>query len=129
MNYATERLLAAANASLAAWEDEEESVREEHAEQIAELEAAIHYFVAHGSKEPEQAPGELIEEARSLWIDRARRTGDENDLEIDDNAKMSDGDGGTWVQAWVWVPIGELELTETIGDPLRELEPSEADRD
>lgn len=50
MNYATERLLAAANASLAAWEDEEQSVREEHRELIEELESAIHYFNAHGDK-------------------------------------------------------------------------------
>jgi hypothetical protein len=55
MNYATRRLLAAAEASLLAWENEEESVREEHAEVIEELESAIHYFNAHGAtQEPEQ---------------------------------------------------------------------------
>lgn len=48
MNYATKRLLDAANDSLTAWEGEEYSVREEHAEMIEELESAIHYFNAHG---------------------------------------------------------------------------------
>lgn len=48
MNYATQRLRAAAEASLAAWEDEEQSVREEHREVIEELESALHYFEAHG---------------------------------------------------------------------------------
>jgi hypothetical protein len=50
MNYATERLFAAAKASLAAWEDEEQSVRQEHAALIDELENAIHYFNYHGAK-------------------------------------------------------------------------------
>lgn len=48
MNYATERLHKAAQASLAAWQDEEQSVREEHAAMIDELESALHYFDAHG---------------------------------------------------------------------------------
>ena len=52
MNYATQRLLAAAEASLAAWQDEEESVREEHRKLIEELESAIHYFNAHGTTQP-----------------------------------------------------------------------------
>jgi predicted TIM-barrel enzyme len=50
MNYATERLLAAAEASLLAWENEEDSVREEHREVIEELDQAIIYFTVHGSK-------------------------------------------------------------------------------
>lgn len=50
MNYATEWLLAAANASLTAWEGEEQSVREEHRETIEELESALHYFNAHGDR-------------------------------------------------------------------------------
>ena len=50
MNYATEWLLAASRASLAAWQDEEQSVREEHKELIEELESALFYFDAHGDK-------------------------------------------------------------------------------
>lgn len=26
-----------------------------------------------------------------------------DDLEIDDNPKLSEAEGGTWVAAWVWV--------------------------
>lgn len=54
MNYATRRLLDAANASLEAWEGEEDSVREEHREMIDELEAAIHYFDAHGATQADK---------------------------------------------------------------------------
>lgn len=60
MNYATERLLAAANASLVAWEGEEHSVREEHREQIEELESAIHYFDAHGAPAKHPAIAALL---------------------------------------------------------------------
>lgn len=38
-------------------------------------------------------------------LDRARRLhANGDDLEIDDNAEISEGEEGTWVQAWVWVP-------------------------
>jgi hypothetical protein len=30
--------------------------------------------------------------------------GNGDELEIDDGALVSQGDGGYWVQAWVWVP-------------------------
>lgn len=50
MNYATERLFAAAQASLNAWEGEEDSVRAEHRDVIDELDQAICYFAAHGEK-------------------------------------------------------------------------------
>lgn len=33
---------------------------------------------------------------------RLHQNGDE--LEIDSDAASSPGEGGTWVQAWVWVP-------------------------
>jgi len=35
----------------------------------------------------------------------------EGELEIDDNAKLSEGDdNGTYVQAWVWVSFADTEL-------------------
>ena len=37
-------------------------------------------------------------------IERARDQAND-DLEIDDNPEVSAGDGGVWVQAWVWVPL------------------------
>lgn len=55
MNYATERLLDAANASLTAWDGEEDSVRQEHRDVIEELESAIHYFNAHGATQADDA--------------------------------------------------------------------------
>jgi hypothetical protein len=40
----------------------------------------------------------LVEKARALY------EGSDGDLEIDDDASTSPGEGGTWVAAWVWVP-------------------------
>jgi len=28
----------------------------------------------------------------------------DGEIEIDDDPEISEGDDGTWVQAWVWVP-------------------------
>lgn len=52
MNYATERLHAAAEASLAAWEagDLFRNHLEPRREMIDELQDALHYFDAHGDK-------------------------------------------------------------------------------
>ena len=50
MNYATERLLAAARVTLAALENEQQHIREPHRETIDELQDAIFYFDAHGDK-------------------------------------------------------------------------------
>jgi len=63
MNHATERLAEAADASLVAWDGEEESVREEHQEVIEELRNALDYFAAHGSKASpsEKAVAEILE--------------------------------------------------------------------
>jgi hypothetical protein len=40
--------------------------------------------------------------------------GSSNNVEIDDdeNLKFSEGDDGTWVQAWVFVPKNEYEEEE-----------------
>lgn len=45
--------------------------------------------------------------AESPLIERARELHQDEDTEIDDNASTSEADGGTWVQAWVWVPNDE----------------------
>ncbi len=50
MNYATERLLAAAKASLTAWESPALFANQRPAEIIEELESALFYFDAHGDK-------------------------------------------------------------------------------
>jgi hypothetical protein len=34
----------------------------------------------------------------------ARELYGSDDIEIDDDAKISEADKGTWVAAWVWVP-------------------------
>jgi len=57
-------------------------------------------------------------ERREL-IDMARAMYQENDIEIDDDAKISVAEGGAWVQAWVWIPEEELALVGTIGAPPR----------
>lgn len=55
----------------------------------------------------------LIRAARALYA--ARSSGD---IEVDDDAKVSDGDGGAFVQAWVWVPFDENYTDE--GAPCEE---------
>jgi len=47
--------------------------------------------------------------SRKIILDRARKLyvrGDDN-VQIDDDAQLSEVDFGTWVQAWVFVPIDE----------------------
>jgi len=49
---------------------------------------------------------EAIAKARQLYADRSN-----DDVEVDDNAKLSrstEGDG-TWVQVWVWVRYPEVD--------------------
>jgi hypothetical protein len=43
----------------------------------------------------------LIERARSLY------EGTDADIEVDDDASVSPSEEGTWVQAWVWVPMDD----------------------
>lgn len=45
-----------------------------------------------------QATPEQIDRAREMYA-----YGSSDDIEIDDNAEISQTDDGTWVQAWVWV--------------------------
>ena len=37
------------------------------------------------------------------WINQARDSYECDDVQIDDNAKVSHGTDGAWVQAWVFV--------------------------
>jgi hypothetical protein len=46
-------------------------------------------------------------------IKRAREMYASDDIEIDDDAKVSEGDAGAFVQAWVWVPRPEQDSTTT----------------
>jgi len=41
---------------------------------------------------------DLIEAATDQYA-----TGSDHDIEIDEDAAISDADNGTWVQAWVWI--------------------------
>ena len=51
---------------------------------------------------------EYHERVRALARDKFEREGE---LEIDNNAVVSDGDdNGAYVQAWVWVPFDGTEL-------------------
>ena len=51
--------------------------------------------------------------ARKDYIEAARKRYVNDEVEVDDNAKISQGgDGtGTWVAAWLWVPTlqGRIE--------------------
>jgi len=38
------------------------------------------------------------------YVERARELYGDDDLTVDDDAVVSDADGGAWVAAWVWVP-------------------------
>lgn len=41
----------------------------------------------------------LVEQARELYA-----LGSDDDIEVDEDARFSVAEAGTWVQAWVWVP-------------------------
>ena len=45
----------------------------------------------------------LIQVARLKYCYRT------DDIEIDDNATISHGEDGSWVQAWVWIPHERIE--------------------
>lgn len=55
---------------------------------------------------------EIIARARQRYCERSS-----DDIEIDDDPKLSRGDDGCWVQAWVWVrypePVDEDEDEDT----------------
>ena len=52
-----------------------------------------------------EADPALLKKARELYHE-------DGTIEIDDNAQISVGDEGTWVQAWVYVPHEEGEDDE-----------------
>lgn len=50
------------------------------------------------------------EPSRQQLIERARDLYQNDDCEIDDNAKLSrNEEGGSWVQGWVYVHYNEVE--------------------
>ena len=51
----------------------------------------------------------MKDKERMEWIERAREIHEKDGrVEIDDNAKVSEGDDpGVYVQAWVWVDAPE----------------------
>lgn len=46
----------------------------------------------------------------AAYVAKARKAYASDDVEIDDNPRISTADGGMWVQAWVWV--GDEDLDE-----------------
>jgi hypothetical protein len=44
---------------------------------------------------------DIISQAQAMYCD--------DDIEIDDEPKLSHAEQGCWVQAWVWVPLDEEE--------------------
>jgi chaperonin cofactor prefoldin len=58
---------------------------------------------------------EVIERREKLAIEltQAAFAGDEN-VEVDDDAAVSKGDGGVYVEAWVWV--SDSQVDEKIGE-------------
>lgn len=52
-----------------------------------------------------------IEEAREKYA-----LDSDNDIEIDDNARASRGDGGLWVAAWVWLERDDETEEDSDGD-------------
>jgi hypothetical protein len=55
--------------------------------------------LVHALSTESRASAELIERARARYAMPS-----DDDIEVDDDARISEGEGGTWVQAWVWVP-------------------------
>lgn len=89
--------------NLTAWEGEEDSVKEEHAELIQRLQDFERKLADVSTN---TADDELIEKARSIFQKGWGPFADE--IEIDDFAVgVSRADDGTWVNAWVWVPNEE----------------------
>lgn len=61
--------------------------------------------------ESAKASEQDIERARELYA-----VGSDNNIEVDGDAIVSEGDGGVWVQAWVWVPYEDDEEWEEEGE-------------
>lgn len=49
---------------------------------------------------------------RQAMIARAREEYANDDVEIDDDARLSEADEGCWVQAWVWLDKTDDETDE-----------------
>jgi hypothetical protein len=60
--------------------------------------------VLHGAGVPTTKPEEFATDDEAATA-RARHCADsDNEIEIDEPARVSRGAEGYWVQAWVWVP-------------------------
>ena len=53
----------------------------------------------------------MKKQLKKLYIKLARRQygSNTNDIEVDDNAKLSGSEDGAWVQAWVWISKEDIE--------------------
>jgi hypothetical protein len=61
----------------------------------------------------------------ALYREAAKECWTDDDLEIDEDAKVSAGEGGAWVQAWVWVgnyDAGVDDVPETEIEKVNRLE-------
>ena len=91
--------------NLTAWEGEEDSVKEEHADLIERLKAFDEKMVQIN----EVADEGLCDEARALY--------GSDEIEVDDQSVgVSHADDGSWVNAWLWVPNAEEDEDEEGGD-------------
>lgn len=61
-------------------------------------------FLIEPTAEQEAYRAEMICAARQEYAQ-----GSDNDIEVDDDAQLSQADDGTWVQAWVWIRTAEDE--------------------
>jgi hypothetical protein len=68
---------------------------------------------ARFDEQTQEAMDAALEDLRSVrdntatdeQLDAARKLYRSNEIEIDDDAAISQADDGYWVQAWVWVPV------------------------
>lgn len=57
-----------------------------------------------------------LAECRNELLTITRKLYANDEIEIDDDACLSESDGGTWVQAWVWVPENDESEEEDDDD-------------
>jgi len=78
-------------------------------------------WIEEDPKEALRAMQALIDgagRATQAQIDRARKVhaeGSNNNIEIDPDASISEGEEGFWVQAWVWLPYEKEDADDRNG--------------